>query len=228
MRILLALAPRDCPPRLADHLLAAGFEIEPVATGAAVARRCAATGIAGLLLSRRLADGDTLALVRRLRIEQAGAALLILDRGAPADMRFAGLEAGADDYLTQACPAEDVVARLRAFCAPAVDAPLRCGPLEFDLAQQSAAMAGTPLDLSFRETQILGLLARRAGMVVSRALLEEQIFAVDAGLGSNAVAVNIHRLRQKLRRAGDAVHIATVKGLGYRLQARGAAQPISR
>jgi DNA-binding response OmpR family regulator len=92
---------------------------------------------------------------------------------------------------------------------------LKLGSLEFDTGARQMLVAGKPWLLSARETAVLEVLMHRPGHVVSKQVVEDQLFGLDHEVGSNAVEVYVHRLRKQLAEAGATVLIHTVRGVGY-------------
>jgi two-component system OmpR family response regulator len=135
--------------------------------------------------------------------------------------RVAGLEAGADDYLPKPFSFAELVARLRALVRRGerrrTDA-LDLGPLHVDPAARTASREGVELQLTAREFDLLEALARRAGEVVSRDWLLEQVWDVAYEQRSNVVDAYVRLLRAKLDRPFASPMLHTVRGSGYRLQ----------
>ena len=131
---------------------------------------------------------------------------------------MAGIDAGADDYLTKPFHMEELLARLRALIRRAgghASAELRCGPLTLDTRNSRATVDGQAVVLTSHEYRVLAYLMHHRDQVVSRSDLVEHIYAQDFDRDSNTVEVFIGRLRKKL----PAGLIETVRGLGYRLSA---------
>jgi DNA-binding response OmpR family regulator len=147
------------------------------------------------------------------------ALLMLTARDAPAD-RIRGLDTGADDYLVKPFDFGELLARIRALQRRprGVDAPaVRRGRLELDPVKRLVTAAGRELSLTSTEYLILELLMRRSPAVVDRKAIAEHAWADETDpLGSNAIDVQMSRLRGKLPDAG--VHIVTVRGAGYRLE----------
>jgi len=145
--------------------------------------------------------------------------LMLTARDTPAD-RIRGLDTGADDYLVKPFDFGELLARVRALQRRprGVDAPvLRAGRLELDPVTRVVAAAGRDLSLTGTEYRILELLMRRSPAVVDRKAIAEHAWADETEpLGSNAIDVQLSRLRAKLPDAG--VRIVTVRGAGYRLE----------
>ena len=148
------------------------------------------------------------------------ALLMLTARDTPAD-RIRGLDTGADDYLVKPFDFGELLARVRALQRRprGVDAPvLRAGRLTLDPVTRVVAADGRELSLTGTEYRLLELLLRRSPAVVDRKAIAEHVWADETDpIGSNAIDVQLSRLRAKLPDAG--VRIATVRGAGYRLDA---------
>jgi two-component system copper resistance phosphate regulon response regulator CusR len=165
---------------------------------------------------------------RELRARGARTPVLMLTaRDAVAD-RVAGLDSGADDYLTKPFALAELLARLRALLrrGPAL-APgtLTVGDLVVDTHAQRATRAGRDLGLTTKEYAMLEYLARHAGRVVGRAELSEHVWDDNHDPLSNVLEVYVARLRKKVDGAGSPPLIATRRGAGYLLQPPAAPAP---
>jgi two-component system copper resistance phosphate regulon response regulator CusR len=153
------------------------------------------------------------------RHERPTAILMLTARDAPAD-RIAGLDTGADDYLVKPFDFGELLARIRALQRRprGVDTPvLSMGRLSLDPARHLVTVDDAERRLTATEYRILELLLRRAPAVVSRKAIAEHAWADETDpLGSNAIDVQLSRLRAKLVDAG--VRIVTVRGAGHRLE----------
>lgn len=163
---------------------------------------------------------DGLSVLRELRVADAHMPVVVLTAQDALDSRVAGLNAGADDYITKPFDFPELEARLRALLrrAKAVtsSAELSCANLLFDARNRRATVHGQPLELSPREYQLLELLLIHRDNVVTKEQIT-QVWANDGGAGAgNAIEVYIHRLRRRLEGAG--LDIRTVRGLGYLLE----------
>jgi DNA-binding response OmpR family regulator len=147
------------------------------------------------------------------------AILMLTARDAPPD-RIRGLDAGADDYLVKPFDFGELLARIRALQRRprGVDAPvLARGRLALDPVKREVTVGDRPLALTATEYKILELLIRRSPAVVDRKAIAEHGWDDETDpLGSNAIDVQLSRLRAKLPAAG--VRIVTVRGAGYRLE----------
>ncbi len=153
------------------------------------------------------------------RHERPTALLMLTARDTPAD-RIRGLDTGADDYLVKPFDFGELLARVRALQRRprGVDQPvLRVGQVTLDPVTHVTTVAGRDLALTGTEYRILELLLRRSPSVVDRKAIAEHAWADETDpLGSNAIDVQMSRLRAKLPGAG--VRIVTVRGAGYRLE----------
>jgi DNA-binding response OmpR family regulator len=161
---------------------------------------------------------DVVAWARRR--ERPTAILMLTARDTPAD-RIRGLDTGADDYLVKPFDFGELLARIRALQRRprGVDAPvLQQGGLSLDPVTHRVTASGHELSLTGTEYRILELLLRRSPAVVDRKAIAEHAWADETDpIGSNAIDVQLSRLRAKLPDAG--VRIVTVRGAGYRLEA---------
>jgi two-component system OmpR family response regulator len=165
---------------------------------------------------------DGFEVCRRLRADDMGVPVLLLTaRDALAD-RVAGLDAGADDYLTKPFAFEELLARVRALVrrGPSERSPvLRVGDLELDPAEHQASRGGRPLDLPPKSFAALEYLMRNPGRVVTRTELREHVWDFAFEAASNAVDQCVSRLREAVDHDFDDALIETVRGVGYRLRA---------
>jgi DNA-binding response OmpR family regulator len=209
-------------PRIAAFLqkgfAAQGFVTE-VAQDVAEALARVRTGPDLVVLDRGLPDGDGLEVLRELRRTERSLPVIVLTaRDAVADT-VAGLDQGADDYMTKPFSFEELLARvrarLRADRAPVDETVLEVGGARLDLRTRRAHVEGRTVDLSAREFALAEALFRHPGQVLSRTQLLDQVWGYDYDPGSNVVEVYVGYLRKKLGRA----RIESIRGMGYRLAA---------
>ncbi|MCD1632946.1 response regulator transcription factor [Martelella mediterranea] len=134
--------------------------------------------------------------------------------------KVAGIDAGADDYVTKPFHIEEVMARIRALIRRAAGhaaATITCGPIELDVKASKATLDGEILRLTSHEYRLLSYLMHHQGEVISRTELTEHLYDQDFDRDSNTIEVFVGRLRKKI----GADWIETVRGLGYRMQAPG-------
>jgi two-component system response regulator TctD len=174
-----------------------------------------------VLLDLGLPDGDGVALIQHLRRAGNPLPIIAVTARSGLDDRILGLNAGADDYLTKPFEVDELVARLNAVLrrqGTMAGTRLSVGNLAFDTLSGDSFVDDAPISLSARERQLLGLLLRRQGQVVSKQLAEDQLYGLTDPVGSNAVEVHAHRLRKKLEQAGATARIETIRGVGYLLR----------
>jgi two-component system OmpR family response regulator len=221
MRILVVddePAVRDALERI---LRLEGFEVQMACDGREAVRSQAAAPADAVLLDVLMPELDGLEVCRRLRDTGDRTPVLMLTaRDAVAD-RVAGLDAGADDYLTKPFSFAELLARLRALMRRgAAERPpiLRVGDLELDPAARSVARDGTVIELTAREFALLEYLMRHPGEVLTRTQLIEHVWDFAYEGDSNVVDVYIRYLRNKVDRPFGRDQIETVRGAGYRLR----------
>ncbi len=169
-----------------------------------------------IVLDLGLPGMDGFTVLRRLRSSGNRTPVIILTaRDSPADT-VAGLEGGADDYMSKPFRFEELLARVRLRlrdAGTAEETVLRQGGLSLDLRTRRAEVGGRMVELSAREFSLAEMLLRHPGQVLSREQLLSHVWGYDFEPGSNVVDVYIRYLRQKL----GTDRIETVRGMGYRL-----------
>ena len=167
-----------------------------------------------------------LAVLAALRQSRQTPVLMLTARGEVED-RVRGLQSGADDYLVKPFAFSELVARvqvlLRRSAAPRAGGEptlLRLADLELDLIRRKAQRAGQRLDLTAKEFNLLSLLLRRQGEVLSRTELAAQVWDMNFDSETNVVEVAVRRLRSKLDQPFERPLLHTVRGMGYVLEAR--------
>ncbi|MCK1553340.1 response regulator transcription factor [Bradyrhizobium sp. 177] len=221
MRILLVEDEVEMADALASALKRYDMVVDHAPTLAEAEEAISADVHAGVLLDRQLPDGDGLTLIPKLRARADGVPIIVLTaRGELAD-RVAGLDCGADDYLSKPFAVEELLARLRAVLRrPAGLHPdiMHAGRLAFDFGHREASIDGAPLELPRRELLVLEALVRRMGRTVLRSALEEAVYSFDDEIQSNALDTHVSRLRRKLSEADARVEIHGIRGVGYLLK----------
>ncbi len=172
-----------------------------------------------LVLDLNLPGVDGLHVLKTIRDQGKNFPVLILTARDGLQDRIAGLDAGADDYLTKPFELMEFAARLRALTrrhAGITSSVLEFGCLALDTAHRELRAAGQRLALSVRELSVLEMLMYRAGKVVTKQQIVQGLSALDADFSENAVEVYIYRLRKRLE--GHGAQIQTVRGFGYLLE----------
>ena len=217
-RILIA----EDEPRLASFLekglRANGFVTTVVADGPNAALMARDNEFDLLVLDLGLPGKDGTVVLRELRSAGQRMPVVILTARDDVSDKVAGLEGGADDYVTKPFRFEELLARVRArlrderTVEPTV---LRSGSVTLDLRTRRASTDGRTVDLTAREFTMLEVLIRHPGQVMSREQLLSHVWGYDYDPGSNVVDVYVGYLRKKL----GSNAIETVRGMGYRLTA---------
>lgn len=174
-----------------------------------------------IILDVMLPERDGWSVLSNLRGAGRATPVLFLTARDAVHDRVKGLELGADDYLVKPFAFSELVARIRSVLrrgpARQLDV-LRIADLEIDIPRHLAARDGRRLDLTPKEFLLLSLLARRAGEVLSRTFIAEQVWDMNFDPGTNVVDVHVRRLRSKVDDPFDRKLIRTVRGLGYVLE----------
>lgn len=222
MRVLVV----EDDPLLGDAIQAGlremGHAVDWVRDGPAADVALRDEAYAAVVLDLGLPRRDGLEVLRAARARGARVPVLILTARDTVADRIGGLDAGADDYLVKPFDLGELAARLRALARRAAGraAPrLTVAGVELDPAAHRVWYGGREVELSAREFALLHALMRHAGRVLSRAQIEEQLYAWGEEVESNAVEVHVHHLRRKL--APDL--IVTVRGVGYLMRGDAAA-----
>lgn len=216
MRILIVEDEPTLLAQLAEGTRAAGYAVDLTDNGVDAHFMGDTEPYDAVLLDLGLPKMDGISVLRQWRAAGRKMPVLILTARDGWHEKVAGIDAGADDYLSKPFHMEELLARLRALIRRAgghASAELVCGPLSLDTRHSRAIVAGQALNLTSHEYRVLAYLMHHRNEVVSRSVLVEHIYAQDFDRDSNTVEVFIARLRKKL----PANMIETVRGLGYRL-----------
>ena len=154
--------------------------------------------------------------LRNLRARRSTTPVLVITANDAIEDRVAGLDLGADDYLTKPFHLAELEARVRALIRRGHAAPtsdIVYGRLKLDMAGRRLFCDGEPVDLPARELAIIELLLLRVGRVVTKQQIVDHLYGWEEPLSSNAVEVLMHRLRKKLEHSGS--DIRTIRGMGY-------------
>jgi two-component system OmpR family response regulator len=226
MRILVVEDDSKLGGLLRRGLSAGGNAADLAATGEDALWMAKATSYDAIVLDLMLPGLDGFQTCARLRADGVWAPVLMLTARDAIEDRVAGLDSGADDYLTKPFSIAELRARLRAVVRrggserPAV---LEVGSLRLDPATRQVWRGETEVVLANKELALLELFMRRPGQVVSRYQLLEHAWDMAYDNRSNVVTVHIRRLREKIDRPFGVRSIETVRGAGYRLRRDGGA-----
>jgi two-component system copper resistance phosphate regulon response regulator CusR len=212
-RILIAEDEQRLAAFLEKGLAANGYVTTTVGDGIAAAALANDEDFDLLILDLGLPGRDGMDVLRELRTRGARLPVVILSAR---DDTVAGLDLGADDYVTKPFRFDELLARVRVRLrgeGTAEETVLRAGDLALDLRTRRAAVDGRTIELSAREFTMLEVFLRHAGQVLSREQLLSHVWGYDYDPGSNVVDVYVGYLRRKLGRD----RIQTVRGMGYAL-----------
>ncbi len=201
---------------VARGLQSAGYATHVLDRGTGVADFLASVDFDLVILDVGLPDIDGFTVLSQIRARNLSIPVVMLTARTAVRDRVAGLEAGADDYITKPFSFEELLARVRARLRVAPGEPaltLQRGDLSLDLRTRRATVADKEIELSAREFSLVEMFLRNAGAVLSREQILSAVWGYDFDPGSNVVDVYVSYLRRKL----GADRIETVKRMGYRL-----------
>jgi DNA-binding response OmpR family regulator len=196
-----------------------GFRVVEATSGQAALAR-AAQGVDLVVLDLMIPPPDGLEVTRRLRAGSSVPILILTARGEEAD-RVAGLELGADDYLTKPFSPRELVARVKALLRRVRMPPPGClaaGAVTLDRQARRVRVAGQPVELTPREYELLAVLMGAPGKTFTRDELLERVWGPEYSGDTRRVDAHVSHLRQKLSRPGQPAPIRSVWGVGYRLE----------
>ncbi|MGM8228284.1 response regulator [Cellvibrio sp. ARAG 10.3] len=192
----------------------AGFVVNWLSSGKAACSYLVAEPPDILLLDLGLPDMDGMEVLKLVRQKKLPTQVLILTARDSTDAKVAGLDCGADDYLTKPFARAELLARLRVLerrLGNASSAIISVGALNLDTTHQQVWLDGESLALSRREYMLLKALVEHVGVIQTKESLEAKLYSWGDEVASNAIEVHIHNLRKKL----PDQFIRTVRGIGY-------------
>ncbi len=225
MRLLVVEDNEELAELLMRGLEAENFDVDHADTAEDASGALRDTRYAAVILDLGLPDRDGSAVLREMRGRKDGTPVLVLTARGGLHERIAGLQSGADDYLVKPFAFEELVARLRALLrrpGEMLGRVLQTANLALDTEGRQAFVEGRAELMSAQELTLLEVLLRRAGKVVPKSYIEDQLFGMTSEVGKSAVEVSVYRLRKRLESMGAKVEIHTVRGLGYLLADAGA------
>jgi len=200
------------------RLLDASYAVDHVLTGENGLAAAQSQPYDLIILDLSLPDTDGLQVLREIRNGKLTMPVLILTARDELDDRIAGLDLGADDYMTKPFELTELEARVRALLrrvSMEKTSLLQIGSLIFDLRNNQVTADNQPLELSARETMVLRALMMANGRLLSKSQLLDSITRFDDDVSENAIEQYVSRLRRKLTGHGIAINAA--RGLGYHL-----------
>ncbi|MEQ4300901.1 response regulator transcription factor [Plantactinospora sp. B6F1] len=202
-----------------------GFEVSTAATGTAALTEFDRTGADIVLLDLMLPEMSGTEVCRQLRQRSQVPIIMVTARDSEID-KVVGLEIGADDYVTKPYSPRELVARVRAVLrrrgnetAEPGTPTLAAGPVRMDVERHVVTVDGSPVQLPLKEFELLELLLRNAGRVLTRGQLIDRVWGADYVGDTKTLDVHVKRLRSKVEPEPSAPRfIVTVRGLGYKFE----------
>lgn len=222
MRILLVEDELEVARSISRELTRAGFVADHVSSIDEARRALKVLPYALVVLDRRLPDGDGMSLAPEIRRMRPGLQVLILTAYNKTDEIVAGLDAGADDYLTKPFDFDELLARIRVAMRRHGGGSLPAivvGDLAFDPRLRDVAVRGKSVVLHGRELMLLEVLMRHADRMVSRQTLLEEIYGFDDDVQPSVLNLLVLRLRRRLEECDAGVTIHAARGVGYMIRA---------
>jgi two-component system, OmpR family, response regulator RegX3 len=225
-RVLVVEDEESFSDALSYMLRKEGFEVSVAETGPQALIEFDRSGADIVLLDLMLPEMSGTEVCRQLRQKSAVPIIMVTARDSEID-KVVGLEIGADDYVTKPYSPRELVARIRAVLrrnakeTAAEDAPptLSAGPVRMDVDRHVVTVSGSAVQLPLKEFELLELLLRNAGRVLTRGQLIDRVWGADYVGDTKTLDVHIKRLRSKIEPEPPTPrHIVTVRGLGYKFE----------
>ena len=219
MRILVVEDDEVLAAALTRALTQSAYAVDHVADGEHANLALATDSYDLVVLDLALPRVDGMRVLKRLRDRRSRIPVLVLSARDALEDRVAGLDEGADDYLTKPFDLPEFEARVRALMRRGqyhAGSSLTHGRLRLDLAARRVFHDDQPIEFSARELGVIELLMARQGRVVTKEQLVDRLFGWGEDVGSNAIEVYVHRVRKKLEPFH--IDIRTVRGMGYLLE----------
>jgi two-component system response regulator RegX3 len=201
-----------------------GFEVAVAATGPAALEEFDRSGADLVLLDLMLPGIPGTEVCRTLRQRSSVPVIMVTAKDAEID-KVVGLELGADDYVTKPFSHRELVARIRAVLRrrsepdDLLPATLEVGPVRMDVERHTVSVSGEGVKLPLKEFELLELLLRNAGRVLTRMQLIDRVWGSDYVGDTKTLDVHVKRLRSKIEPdPGAPRHLVTVRGLGYKFE----------
>jgi two-component system OmpR family response regulator len=222
MRILVVEDDEKIASFILNGLKQNGFAVDQASDGEEALALCGSVNYDAMVLDIMLPRLDGLAVIRRMRHDKSLVPVLLLSAMASVDNRVAGLQAGADDYLTKPFAFSELLARIQALIRRATHVALPTtlvvGDLTMNLLTREVIRAGQAIELQSREFALLELLMRHSGRPITKTMILEHIWDYSFDPQTNVVDVLAHRLRSKLEKNFPKKVMHTIRGVGYVLK----------
>ncbi len=223
-RVLLVEDEESFSDPLSYLLKAEGFEVAVAATGPEALGEYDRNGADIVLLDLMLPGLSGTEVCRALRQRGSVPVIMLTARDSEID-KVVGLELGADDYVTKPYSTRELLARMRAVLRRGAEpedvtgAALEAGPVRMDVDRHTVTVAGGHVQLPLKEFELLELLLRNAGRVLTRGQLIDRVWGADYVGDTKTLDVHVKRLRAKIEPdPGLPRHLVTVRGLGYKFE----------
>jgi DNA-binding response OmpR family regulator len=223
MRILLIEDDRRLAASIQRALGESGLAVDVVQDGEEGVAAALSAPFDVVVLDVMLPGRDGLAISHQLRQQRVNTPILMLTARDAVDDRVRGLEAGADDYMVKPFAMRELIARIRALARrhlPDRTSVLTAGKIVLDTAAHRLRVGGREVELTAKEFAILDFFLHNPGRLLSRTQIIEHVWDYDFDGGHNLVEVYMGRLRRKLTAAGAGDPFVTIRGAGYRLEAK--------
>ncbi|WP_309080827.1 response regulator transcription factor [Zhihengliuella sp.] len=224
-RILVVEDEESLSDPLAYLLDKEGFEVEVVDNGLDAVTEFDRAGADLVLLDLMLPGQSGTEVCRQLRQRSNVPVIMLTAKDSEID-KVVGLELGADDYVTKPYSSRELVARVRAVLRrraepeELVTATLQAGPVRMDVERHVVSVGGEPLPFPLKEFELLEMLLRNAGRVLTRGQLIDRVWGSDYVGDTKTLDVHVKRLRSKIEPdPSNPQHLVTVRGLGYKFEA---------
>ncbi|MCA0329735.1 MAG: response regulator transcription factor [Actinobacteria bacterium] len=224
-RVLVVEDEESFSDALSFMLRKEGFEVGVAPTGTDAVTLFDREGADLVLLDLMLPGMSGTEVCRAIRQRSSVPIIMVTAKDSEVD-KIVGLELGADDYVTKPFSSRELVARIRAVLRRAgepeelVPATLEAGPVRMDVDRHVVSVNGAPVTLPLKEFELLEVLLRNAGRVMTRGMLIDRVWGSDYVGDGKTLDVHVKRLRAKIEEdPGTPVHLVTVRGLGYKFEA---------
>jgi two-component system response regulator RegX3 len=224
-RILIVEDEESFSDPLSYLLRKEGYQVAVAATGPDGLAEFDTNGADLVLLDLMLPGLSGIEVCRTLRTRSSVPIIMLTAKDTEID-KVLGLEMGADDYVTKPYSARELLARVRAVLRRNVEpedlapATVEAGPVRLDVERHVVTVGGTPTPMPLKEFELLELLLRNAGRVLTRGQLIDRVWGSDYVGDTKTLDVHVKRLRAKIEPdPGSPRHILTVRGLGYKFEA---------
>ena len=221
MRILIVEDDLILADGLKNSLIQSGYALDLVNNGSDADSVLVYQSFDLIVLDLGLPKLSGFEVLKRLRARGSKTPVLILTANDDFNDRVKGLDLGADDYLSKPFILAELEARVRALIRRGQSggsAIVNVGKLQLDTTNRAASYNNISLNLSARELAVLEILMLKVGKVVNKEQMLEKLCNFDEDISDNALEVYLHRLRKKIDHSD--IHIRTIRGLGYLLEAR--------